>query len=107
MKLILDERKCKTVPAKTPEVDAALREEAVKRAHRTKVAASEFSSPAQGNTGHFRGSIHPKKHEKGYSVDIDDDNALSIIFGHEYDGWAEGHAPFEGHPEVIHALLAP
>lgn len=101
MKLVLFDYQCRTVPAKAVETDQALRKEAFKRAHNTKTAAAEFS-----DTGHFRGSIHVKKHEKGYSVDIGDPNALSIIFGHEYDGWAEGHAPFEGHPEIIAALLA-
>jgi hypothetical protein len=101
MKLVLNDWACRTVPAKDATVDAALRKEAFKRAHNAKTAAAEFS-----DSGQFRGSIHPKKHEKGYSVDIDDPNALSIIFGHEYDGWADGHAPFEGHPEIIAALLA-
>ncbi|MFB7420775.1 DUF5403 family protein [Streptomyces sp. NPDC056210] len=101
MKIVLDEQKCKTVPASDPKVNAELRKQALDRAHNAKTAAAGFS-----DSGQFRGSIHVKSHEKGYSVDIDDPNALSIIFGHNYAGWAEGHMPFEGHPEIIAALLA-
>lgn len=101
MKLVLYEERCKTVPARDQTVDAELRLEAIGRASKAKAVAGGFS-----DSGQFKGSIHVTKHEKGYSVDIDDPNALSIIFGHDYAGWAEGHPRFTGHHEVIDALLA-
>lgn len=101
MKVVIYEEACKRAPAKTPEVDKELRTQAIGRAGKAKGVASGFT-----NTGEFRGSIHVSKHEKGYSVDIDDPNALSIVFGHEYEGWARGRPRFEGHDEVIKAILA-
>lgn len=101
MKLVLNEELCKTVPAKDAKVDAELRVQAIGRASKAKAVAQGFT-----DSGQFKGSIKVRKHEKGYSVDIDDPNALSIIFGHEYDGWAQGHVPFAGHHEIIGALLA-
>lgn len=101
MKIVLSESRCKTVPAKDEGVDAELRIQAIGRAGKAKAVAGVHS-----DTGQLKGSIHVSKHEKGYSVDIDDPNAVSIIYGHEYEGWAEGHPRFQGHHDIIDAIFA-